>query len=289
MSSRHVWFENEGERLCGVVTVPEGGRSDVAVVVLHGWAGYRIGPHQMLTKTTRQLAESGFASLRFDFRGRGDSEGPPGEANLATMIADTEAAVDFVAQELDTDHVALLGICSGGEVAIGAGVQRELIDAMALWSVPIVAAEPGRQRPKSRTWHHLKEYGRKLLRPETWRKIVTGNVRTDMVKKALVDGGAYETPEDNVKLGIDWHERFTTFPGPILFIYGGNDPATEKSIAHYRDLCAAGGVKSDFHVVEGANHAFYSLAWEREVIAKTAEWLGERYARPGGANGARAA
>jgi hypothetical protein len=48
-------------------------------------------------------------------------------------------------------------------------------------------------------------------------------------------------------------------------------------------------VKGEFYVVHGANHAFYSLAWEREVIVKTAQWLGERYARPDGADGARAA
>ena len=289
MSSRHFWFANEGQRLCGVLEEPPGGPSDVAVVMLHGWSGYRIGPHQMLTCAARRLAAEGFTCLRFDFRGRGDSEGAAGEANLATMISDTEAAVDFLVRELRPAHVALLGLCSGGEVAIGAGVQREVIDALVLWSAPMVAAEPGQRRPRHRTWHHLKEYARKLGRLETWRKVLTGNVRTDMVKKALIEGGAYETPDENVKLGIDWHERFTRFRGPMLFVYGGNDPTAEPSINHYRGLCSESAIPAEFHVVEGANHSFYSLAWEQAVIAKSLHWLRERYGRPGGAHGARAA
>jgi len=34
--------------------------------------------------------------------------------------------------------------------------------------------------------------------------------------------------------------------------------------------------------VEGANHAFYSVAWEDEVIAATLDWIAERYPVPAG-------
>lgn len=48
---------------------------DIAVVLLHGWAGYRTGPHDMLVKTARMLAENGYHCIRFDFRGKGYSQG----------------------------------------------------------------------------------------------------------------------------------------------------------------------------------------------------------------------
>ncbi len=290
MTEDQVTFENQGQRLYGILHRPEGNtRPRVGVVMLHGWGSYRIGPHQMFTKAARTLCRAGYACLRFDFRGRGDSEGEAAEANLATMISDTEVAVDNLVQWLDVKRVALLGMCSGGEVAIGAGVLREVIDSLLLWSVPMVALEEGRQRPESRTWHNLKEYARKLLRPETWRKILTGSVRTDMVRKALFEGGAYETPEENVKLGIDWYDRFTRFRGAMLFVYGGNDPSAEPSIAHYRSLCEEADIPAEFQVVSGSNHAFYSLAWEQEVIAGTLAWLNRRYSQPGDAHGADAA
>ena len=69
-----VKIESAGERLVGVWSEPEGGRRlPATVVTLHGWGGYRIGPHRMIVKLCRALADAGISSLRFDFRGRGDS------------------------------------------------------------------------------------------------------------------------------------------------------------------------------------------------------------------------
>ena len=44
------------------------------------------------------------------------------KAVISTMIADAKAAVDFVVQQYPGREIILLGICSGGKVAIGAAV-----------------------------------------------------------------------------------------------------------------------------------------------------------------------
>jgi hypothetical protein len=53
---RHCYFENEGARLLAALHTPDEGlpRLPLGLVYLHGWAGYRIGPHQMFTKMARR-------------------------------------------------------------------------------------------------------------------------------------------------------------------------------------------------------------------------------------------
>ncbi len=275
---RHLFFHSQGQRVLGVLHTPEsvpirpGG-----LVFLHGWAGYRIGPHQMFTKMARRACEMGFHCLRFDFRGRGDSEGDAQRTTLSTMIQDARAAAEMLCAEAGLEHVALIGDCSGSEVAIGTGVGDERIDSLVLWSAPIVGGERAEADAAKRRGIY-QSYVSKLFRRETWAKLVGGRLQTGMIMKALRRGGkgAGEQGADEDK-DIDWRGRFVGFPGEVFFIYGGNDPTTGPALEHYEGLNRDAGRALNSHVVEGANHAFYSLAWEDEVMQTSLQWLGERY------------
>jgi uncharacterized protein len=272
---RHCYFDSQGCRLLGVLHQPEEAalRLPLGLVYLHGWSGYRIGPHQMFTKMARRAEALGLTSLRFDFRGRGDSEGSSSEATLSTMIADAIAATEFVTGETDLEQVALVGDCSGSEVAIGAGPLHPAIRAQVLWSAPIVAGDRAHtNRAKGQAM--IGEYARKLLRRETWRKLVQGRLQPGQILRVLRGGGkgAGETGDVSDQ-EIDWFGRFAAFDGPRLFVYGGNDPTTPGCVEHYRELCQETGREFRHHLVAGANHAFYSLAWEDEVINVSLEWL----------------
>ena len=273
---QHCYFDSQGCRLLGVVHQPEAaGRLPLALVYLHGWAGYRIGPHQMFTKMARRAEALGLTSLRFDFRGRGDSEGPSSEATLSTMIADAVAATEFITRETGLRHVALIGDCSGSEVAIGAGPLHPAIRAQVLWSAPIVAGDRVHTN-RAKGQAIVGEYARKLLRRETWQKLVQGRLQPGQILRVL-RGGGKGAGEAGVASDqeVDWLGRFTAFDGPRLFIYGGNDPTTAGCVAHYQELCQEAGREFRHHLVAGANHAFYSLAWEDEVIGTSLEWLRE--------------
>lgn len=277
---RHVYFESEGSRLLGALHTPDEGRPGLplALVYLHGWAGYRIGPHQMFTKMARRATDLGFCSLRFDFRGRGDSEGETRATTLTTMIADAVAATDFVRQETGLPHVALVGDCSGSEVALGAGPLHEAIRAMVLWSAPIVAGDRrGADTAKKRqVW---RTYARKVFRRESWQKLVSAKLQFGQIARALRSGGKGAGEEGaEVDAQIDWYGRFIEFTGERLFIYGGNDPTTAGSLEHYEALCHRAEKAFNPFVVAGANHAFYSLAWENQVIDKSLSWLAEQAA-----------
>ena len=245
------------------------------IILLHGWAGYRGGPHQMFIKLGRQAAQAGFGCLRFDFRGRGDSEGDPAATSLSTMITDARRAAEVLAERCGAMPLALVGDCSGSEVAIGAGSLIPAVQRLTLWSAPPVAADREEMHKAKRT-SMLSAYLRKALRPETWRRLLRREIRLDRVTQTIRTGGLGEG-----ELGqesdreIDWLGRFLGFSGRVLFLYGGNDPTTPACLQHYEELTARTTRPFETHLVAGANHAFYSLAWEQEVIDTTLRWLGE--------------
>lgn len=276
-TERHLFFPSQGLRVLGVLHTPARPAREGALVFLHGWAGYRIGPHQMFTKLARRAAAAGFHCLRFDFRGRGDSEGDAQAATLATMIEDALAAVAMICEESGVQRVALIGDCSGSEVAIGAGVLDGRIDSLVLWSAPIVGGDR-REAEAAKRRGIYGSYLRKLVRRETWAKLVGGRLQPGMILRVLRAGGRGAGEEGAASdREIDWRRRYVDFAGEVLHIYGGNDPTTHSALEHYRELARDAGREFHRYVVEGANHAFYSLGWENEVMDVSLQWLCERY------------
>ncbi len=272
---QHIYFRSEGSRLLGAYHQPDDIASarPLGIIMLHGWAGYRIGAHQMFTKLGRLAQEAGFHCLRFDFRGRGDSEGDARDTTLSTMIADTTAAVDWLASRTGLERIALVGDCSGAEVAIGASSLRSQIADLVLWSAPTVGADRS-DADRAKKLHTIRQYLSKLFIRETWAKLFGGRLRFSMIRKALLRGGKGAGEEGAAQDDlIDWVPRFLSFAGNILFIYGGNDPTADNSITYYRSLSAEAEREFNYHVVAGSNHAFYSVSWEEEVMRVTLDWL----------------
>ena len=74
------------EIVYGIWHQPVENEKKTAVVFLHGWAGYRAGPHDLLVKIARHLTENGYDCFRFDFRGKGYSQGDRLKTNNQTML-----------------------------------------------------------------------------------------------------------------------------------------------------------------------------------------------------------
>src|SRR5688572_9512999 len=64
-------------QLVGILSHPAGGRARTphapAVIVLNAGVLHRVGPHRLHVSLTRRLAVQGFASVRLDLGGIGDS------------------------------------------------------------------------------------------------------------------------------------------------------------------------------------------------------------------------
>ena len=264
-----------GETLVGVHHRAD--HCKATIIMLHGWSGTRCGPHQMLTRAARRLAEAGFDCVRFDFAGRGDSDGDTGLATLATMRDDARDVFRRV-ETLSSAPLWVLGLCSGCEIAV-ASVEPKLQGAI-LWSAPVFAALPEQAGQSQKRAANLKKYAQKLLRPSTYLKILRGQVDTRGVKSAMAGSGgaAHKNVESNQAgqlppgFRAQSLQSWRDFKGQIFQIYGGADPIVEAARTFYAQHSPP---ITRAHTVVGANHSFYGLGWEEEVIETTAKWLNE--------------
>lgn len=191
------------------------------------------------------------------------------------MVADTHKAIEFMSQTSGNDKIILLGICSGSKVAVGAAATASGIEGLVLMSHELMGdLRRGSDTNRQKSASALKIYLAKLARPETWRKILTLRVNAQMVGKAVL---RHESPDEaELRTEAGWLDRFNEYLGRILFVYGANDPATKAAREKYESYCDENGLNSGFHEVADANHSFYSLDWEREVMDVVGGWLEEQ-------------
>jgi hypothetical protein len=259
--------------LRGVLSVPSG--ATLGVVFVHGWSGYRCGPHRMFVNAARRFAEAKIASLRFDLRGRGDSEGDFGAGNLDGMMQDLIAAARRLGEEPGIERIVPLGICSGGNVTLGAASLEKSFAGLALWSVPLFAPHKPKDDRARRRAFFLMEYARKAVRRETWAKLFRGAIDFRGVARTVKGRKEVEgrNPKDSVR---DVMTDLAGYAGPALFVYGSRDDEAIGAPEFFAEWCRGHSVPATLHTVDGANHSYYSVAWESEVIETTLAWLRDR-------------
>jgi alpha-beta hydrolase superfamily lysophospholipase len=230
-----------------------------AVLMCHGFTGNRIEAHFLFVKASRVFAAKGFASLRFDFRGSGESSGRFQDMSVLTEVADALAAWQFLGRTrgLDPDRRCLLGLSFGGAVAAllagGLAAEGRPPAGCVLWStVGDIAALWNRRMAA------MRRAGRKAHFPIE----CTGN-----------------------SLGRRFFQDLRHVPRPIeslgasgasaLIVHGTADDAVP--VADARAFAAACGPKrATLRLLAGFDHTFARTDRERRVIALTARWLRQR-------------
>ena len=260
---RFVSFESNGGTVRGVLTLP-GGEIRRTVLFLGGWSGDRQGPHRLFLLYARHLAGQGTASLRIDYRGRGESDGEHDAAGIATMADDAERAVEWLRSEgLLPCGLDVIAICSGCKVAITLATRVD-VRHLDLLSAEAMGSLRAKGTNAAKTASALQKYFRKLFRRETWRKIFHGEVRTDMVGKALAHHETRSADEAKAEDGI--LGKFCSYRGTIAFVYGGSDPDAPGAQAGYGRFCRRHSIAATFDTVPNAGHSYYALDWTDRVF-----------------------
>jgi hypothetical protein len=121
-----VTFGDKGH-LSGILCEPATARSDAPPVLLWNVGiQHHIGPYRIWVELARRLAADGFASLRFDLGGMGDSE--VGKGAPAANLGD---AMTHLEKRLGAKRFALIGFCSGVDQLHEVGVADPRVVAMA--------------------------------------------------------------------------------------------------------------------------------------------------------------
>jgi len=127
---QQVVISSDGLKLSGVVSLPEGvkpGEKLPAFLVLHGFGSNKNAGNVKIP--CKMLNDWGYATLRFDMRSCGDSEGAFGHITCMDQVADTRNAVTFMQSHpnVDASRIGLLGSSFGAAVALYAGSVDERV------------------------------------------------------------------------------------------------------------------------------------------------------------------
>jgi dipeptidyl aminopeptidase/acylaminoacyl peptidase len=213
--------------------------------------GNRMESHWMFVKCSRALARAGFASLRFDFYGSGESEGEFRQMSLRGEIADGRAAVAFLRAQagIDPERVGLLGLSLGGTVAAALAFSVKA-KVLVLWSA--VAH-------MTRLCELLKKSARKVPN-----------------KPGVLEFEAREIPPRLVEdvLKVEPIRHLARYKGPTLIVHPEKDEVVP--VSHARDFFQAAGAETkELALIAGSDHVYTSIPWEDEVLVRTVQWFGQ--------------
>jgi exosortase A-associated hydrolase 1 len=174
MKEQVLNFPCEGEHLVGILSEPEAHdcpAADVGVLIIVGGPQYRAGSHRQFTLLARHLASHGFASLRFDYRGMGDSGGEA--RDFLEIQADISAGIGALMSATPRlRRVVLWGLCDAASAALM--YAHEQADTRL---AGLVLANPWARSAQTLAATHVKHYyGRRVLQADFWLKLVRGGV-----------------------------------------------------------------------------------------------------------------
>lgn len=273
MREEAVLFGKSGS-LVGVITNPpeDQRRPNLpAFVFLNSGTLHRIGSNRLSVKMARELSKLGFVSLRFDFSGIGDSIADNDNLSIKERwIAETQQAMDFLAEKKGVEQFVLAGNCSGAALSF----------FTALYDPRVIAALfINLQGRKVLLRYYLRLA---LTTPKIWLRIFKGTSNyKDLITAALAlfkpKKNIPKTDEDNsyaenesVRDLIQLLERGTK----LCFIYSQFDPGLpyykayiKKEVEKYKD----NGMIHE-RIIQGINHDFNLLRGQEDLIRIVYDW-----------------
>jgi alpha/beta superfamily hydrolase len=282
-------FWSGGCKLAADLFVPTDlapGETRPGVVLCCGYTGVK---NLYLDAMARAIRDAGFAALTFDFKGWGQSEGPPLRLAPFGRVEDTLSALTFLSTrpEVDPSRLGLYGISYGGSTAVfTAAVDRRV---KAIVSVTGVGHGERWLRSVRRPWEFRELVARS--RRDQERQVVEGT--SELVDRAEVlqmdprsadisakaragrPGAAVQVPLEMVHETIGFNPEWVVHhiaPRASLFITSDFDELVppEESASLFQHA----GEPKRLVVLEGCSHYdVFSTPALDQVMAETIPWF----------------
>lgn len=273
-----IVFDCGGQHLIGILhhaaSTPR-----LGILIVTGGPQYRIGSHRQFLLLARAFAAAGFPTLRFDYRGTGDSEGP--FRGFEHIEADIEAAIDALFDRTrGVERVVLWGLCDAASAILLYAARDPRIAGLLLVN-PWVREPDGEARAFVKHY-----YGRRLLDAAFWRKLLAGDVAvgaalrglaasiTGWLRSTSASRGAQEAA--TLPLSARMAQGLSGFQGPVGLILSGRDLTARE----FEDAAAGASWRSQLaapritrHDLPAADHTFSRRVWREDVTRWTLSWL----------------
>lgn len=270
VEEKAIAFPCGSDTLVGVVSL-SGEPSNLGVVIIVGGPQYRAGSHRQFVSLARHLAAAGFPTLRFDYRGMGDSSGE--RRSFEDIGDDARAAIDALfASQPGLRSVALWGLCDAASAAMLYAPRDARVSALMLAN-PWARGEETFARAQVRHY-----YFKRLASFAFWKKAIVGRLRIfaaaseflRSAKRALGPSATVEDYRQRMMAGLE------EFAGPVLLFISGRDLTSQEFLEFVRTQPAwrALAARSVREVaLPEALHTFPSRADKEQVEQISADWL----------------
>lgn len=235
-------INENNEKLAGLETVPSVEKEKYPTVLLvHGFG---VTKHEggMFDEFSAHLASAGFLVYRFDFSGRGESEGDYSETSISKQKSELSRILEFVKsqEKVDTSRIGILAQSFGTPITVALAPNIQAIVLMGSIAHPdAVSGAPHKWKvlDKDGVSERVKSSGESIfIKPQFWK---------DMKNYDLL-------------------KSVRAIHCPILFIHGSLDE--KVPLSEMEAYFAHANEPKEKVILEGANHA---LRPHREKMYQT--------------------
>ncbi|UVI30959.1 alpha/beta hydrolase [Paenibacillus spongiae] len=243
-----IRFQVEDETVRGTLHLPEPIEQPVpAVMIIPGFADTAVGPHNLHVQMAQAIVKQGFAVLRFDYRGQGESDGDFSRFTIKSGLEDAREGLAYLRrqQQVDANRLGIVGFSLGAMLAVQLASERNEVKALSLLG-PV--AYPEKVFTAFFEPHHFKE-----ARDRGW---------IDWLGWP-VGKGFLDSLRD-----LDPLQAMDTVDAKIIVFHGSKD--TEVPTENGAAFANKG---ADMNWMEGADHPFSSVLQKKAIISRSCEWF----------------
>src|SRR5688572_4160410 len=274
-----VSLSSLGDRLAGVLFLPENSRPVPAVIVCHGAGEFKENYFELC----ELLAARGVAALAIDMHGHGESDGARFCVEMRQWVPDVQAAIDFLHNHprVDGERIGAFGLSSGGTaifetalidsrlktlVALDATVRNCLPVALQVcMGFFLLAGRLTKWLTRRDLRIPLGKFTtiRLASDPEVDRKL-----QADPRARAAM--AAFPFPGGAEAIFVDTLKRVARIQVPTLILWGADDEIDPPETAQL--LYDALSCEKQLHIIPGNGHVGHLDRNKEQVFELTAAW-----------------
>jgi dipeptidyl aminopeptidase/acylaminoacyl peptidase len=247
MEARKICLRSDGLELAGEVYIPSESKVCPALCICHGIPASPYNPEDRgYAALAQKFCAAGFATLIFNFRGTGESQGNLG---ILGWSRDLGAAIDFLChlEKIDKTRLCLLGFSGGAAVSVYVAAHDTRISSLVACACPADFGSLSGKETAPSAIQHFRDIG--VIRDNNFPPSIEGWLR----------GFEVISP-------IHWIDKIS--PRPLLLVHGDADEVVPLEQAD--KLYQKAREPKELAIIPGAKH---KLRLEETAMVTVLNWL----------------